>query len=277
MAKIFTRWLQDHYLYILLILIPFLFAIAQFLISEEGLAIVSTVETRDDWKRYSLSAMGLLGCIYLIIIIVSCKHQQRLSVLSNQLADSQKSLESWEQDFETLITGYVFIIATKLEFGTRAQNTERITIYSHDEGKFFVPFGRFSPNTEYKKKGRDVYPDHQGCIAKAWQHGRYFCNDYPDHDADRSAYVNRVCREGYSRTEARNLAMKSRLFYGWRVLSSQDKSPLAVVLIESTEVERWTEDQLNSFFEKEDSFLREIVTRVSSRLPKPSMPGQSGF
>lgn len=60
------------------------------------------------------------------------------------------------------------------------------------------------------------------------------------------------------------LIMKSRLYFGYRVASQGSDSPLAVVIVESLNHDRFLEDELRNLFEnKEGPYLAELFEQVT--------------
>ncbi len=187
-------------------------------------------------------------------------------------------MDSLAQDFEAISQGYITSIARNLGFGSKTEKTERITIYAHDSANnVFIPFGRYSSNPKYERRGRDFYPNNQGCIAKTWEHGRWFINDYPEWNTKQKDYIERAKEDGYKPTVTKKLNMKSTLYFGWRVLDTKGDKKLAVLIVESTDSNRWTKEQLEEYFEREDRKLSEIVERLAPRLPKISSARKEGF
>ena len=66
---------------------------------------------------------------------------------------------------------------------------ERVTLYIHNGGNLFIPFGRYSPNTKYAKSGRPTYPDNIGCISKGWENGWHFENNFPNEE---DSYLKKI-------------------------------------------------------------------------------------
>lgn len=130
------------------------------------------------------------------------------------------------------------------------RSSERITFYLHDDKSNFVVSGRFSFQPDYDKPGRLRYPDNEGTIARSWREITAFHHDLPDPDRANSSYLKVCAEQGLSPETVNNITMKSRLYYGRRIPDARGEKPLAVIIVESIEPKRYTEDQLNKVFDR---------------------------
>jgi len=273
-----VAWFSDYFTDLLLIFLPVIFGVGQWLTSEEALAMLSSNEViKQHWQIGGAVTMIVSLVFYIPLLFFHFRQKKRTTSIEAELSAKAAELETWTQDIATLAQGYVFSLAIGLRFDKSREKTERITIYTYDPEGFFLPFARFSFNTDFNNKGRGLYPDHQGCISKAWQHGRFFANNFPDAGENWEEYKNLFLEEGFSEDEIRALTMKSRLYFGWRILDTRGEKPLAVVIVESTNPKRWTQRGLEGFFNRENRTLSEFVERISPRLPKVSIAKKAGL
>lgn len=107
-------------------------------------------------------------------------------------------------------------------------NQTRITFYGKLE-KGFVPLARYSSNPTYMTPGRKQYPDKQGTIWDAWEHGRAF-------DSTRKRKKELVrdwhVSKGIPPEIVDNFTMLPTCIAGLRL--GNDK-PLGVIIIESND------------------------------------------
>ena len=104
----------------------------------------------------------------------------------------------------------------------------RITFYGKSDAGF-VPLARYSRNPNYMHTGRKLYPDGQGAIWDAWEHGRAF-------DKTRNKMRERLIdwheSKNIPRTVVENFNMLPRTLIGLRL---EKDRPLGVVIVESTD------------------------------------------
>ncbi|MDQ4119834.1 MAG: hypothetical protein M3209_00020 [Acidobacteriota bacterium] len=272
-------WFYDHVLDFLLYILPFLFTISQFLFSEEGQRrLTSEPKNQATVSNVGFWGMWIIGIGFVLTVILHASKQKKFSKLEENLRSSNSELEGLKQDFLDMSEGLVRSLAQKLEFGSRRDCIERITVYGFDrKTEVFIPFGRFSYDPELDKKGKDFYPNDKGCISKAWRKGHHFDNGFPPYEGNEPAYNTQARKYGYTREEVKQMRMHSSLFFGWRVFDTAGENSLAVIIIEATDSNRWTEQELLDFFEKEKRTLRVIMQRLAPRLPSMSNANNEGY
>jgi hypothetical protein len=242
-------------------------------------SVTTSATINNSWAFFSGTPLGALGVLFVWAIYKDIKTKERYSDIVDDNERLRKKINGIEKDLSHYTEGYILSLANVLEFGKQKSNTDRITLYHHDnDGEFFIPVERFSYNTRYTKKGRSTYPDDEGCIAKAWQHGEYFENDLPLFENNPQQYVERQHKQhGLDKDVAQGLTMKSRLYYGWQIRSVNGNQPLAVIIVESTEPDRWTENELSVFFRKRKRELCEFIDRFKQHLPEISAASKRGL
>lgn len=233
-------------------------------------------------QRIDFWVLLVVALINLLFFSFNLRGRKRQTELESRIEDLEELTEGLLQDVEALTSGYLLTLA-KGPLGFRqGSDSERITMYTHDQGDnggSFIPFGRFSYNPVFGRKNRDRYPADQGCIAKAWLHGSHFDNDFPDPIADMSGYKDK-CKREYNILPrvVTQLTMKSRLYYACRIMDSGNAKPLAVVVIEATDPKRYTQEELKVIFEdNEREYMTRLVEVLGPRLPKISETREKGF
>ena len=298
-----TLWIRDYGLELLVLGLPFLFGIGSVLTSDEGATQVSSwivdspesfgSEARDriaadryervfkaekeHWQLVGARTMTVTTPLFLLVSLLHVFRTKRLTNLGKEVEDLRGQVTGWEEFALVAADGAALTLAHALGFKAGAANWERVTIYSHDPEGYFVPFARYSRNEAFIRKGRLNYPHDQGCIARAWQHGRFFANDFPDYETDPEAYFARAAEEGLNRETVEKFSMKSRLYFGWRVRNLSDTKSLAVVVVESLDAARYSEDTLNWHFKRQDRFLSTYVELIAPKLPKVTNARNAGY
>ncbi len=223
------------------------------------------------WTTLIIIVTIVLTIVTLVFHIIK---QESISKLRKANRDLKADRDLVRNDLSAVINGYLYGIVENLEF----QETDRVTIYSHDDKfKHFVPFNRISQNPELDKHGRNAYPDNQGYIGKTWREGKFFIDSLPEWKTNEAEYIKIMKRENFPKGLHKTLRMKSRLFFGWRINDSKDQKPLAILMIESTEPNRWTEEQLTDYFVQEKKKFCNIFERVHKHFPEFSEAREKGF
>lgn len=280
-----ARLVDDHFAPWADRILPVVFALTSFTASDDAGKLFKRAYghfTELPAQEQSLQPMGGWDWLLLLFLLLSglgwlavqwpkVTHQRRISSLVEENEELESQTEGLLQDVIALKDGYTRSLGDALGFRKNKGGLERITIYSHDPKGYFVPFARDATNPNHDEINRPLYPADQGCIAKAWEEGRWFDNKFPDPKRARNDYIQ-YCAKHYNMTRdvTEGLSMKSRLYYGWSVRNVEDAKSIAVVIVESTSSDRWEEEFLNNFFEERKRYLRQLVDRLKPVLPQPS-------
>ena len=272
-----------------------LLGVLTFITSSASFGKIPTFIVSNDLQKGTLSDYGWIAisfilCFYLYNLILDVNKQKLISHLQGEIGElkiENKRLEEENQEkieaIEKYAKGFAVSLAESLEF----ENTDRVTVYSHeddleDDQGAFVPVVRYSQDPVYNSKGRGVYAGEEGCISRTWRNEKWFAADRPDADEDafpdeEDEFVQRCVSQGMDPDEARGLSMKSRLYYGRVITGELDADQIAVVIIESTDPERWSLDELDQVFEAREINLSEFVNRIEPIMPDISATSNKGF
>jgi hypothetical protein len=152
-----------------------------------------------------------------------------------------------------------------------SDSNARVSGYSHT-GKAFILAGRQSDNPKWKVSGRSVYAEDQGLIAHVWQEGRGSCASLPE---DLEKYVAKMEKDfGLPPEVTKSLTMKSRSLVGLRVDDKATKSPVGVVIAESTRPRGVNQTTMKKI-EESETWKTIVYLMVTSRELLPDMLGTS--
>jgi hypothetical protein len=223
-----------------------------------------------NWVGWAMIVVG--GLAYIPMVVASVWRSKSLTKLENRITDLEEALNGVASDVQKVLDKQLFAIAQELKLET----TERVTVYAYGGSEFFTPLARYSPNAVYREKSRKIYQSDGGAIASAWADRWYFRNDYPD-PRNPTAWVSRCVRDKLDEKVAQGIRMKAQLYAGHRV-DSPNGDFLAVVILESTRRDRYTEDALRSFFEgRGNDLLRPHLEHFASSLPRATNAREEGF
>ena len=274
------RWLYDYLPKVLqlalgVLVVPALIA----LLSDEVVRHLFSQTWRDLVQCLSIYGFIIASIVFFAISLWQIFRDKRLSSLAKKIEGLENENRILAENVRAILEGYLFRLATgRLKFGERATNVERITLYVLDPNGDFVPAGRYSANPEFNRTGRDRYPAGEGCIAKAWQNEWFYETNFPCPIANWPGYVAAQAKFDISTETSERLGMRSRLYYGRRISSLTSTQPIAIVMVESTDPERFTERQLRTALSNEElEFCGRLVETVRSRIANPSDIKKMGF
>ena len=216
--------------------IPIVYGITQWLFADEGVEVIFGDRGEHALFRRALFALTLALIVgFLITSIFHARRVKTLSAIEKERDAFARQLEDWKQGVKTYILGHLVTLLQEIaEYANSSQKgVDRVTVYVHDEGGFFVPIERYCPSPAYKGIGRTQYPDTEGIIAATWNSasGEVFSPPAPDKGKNPSAFFEYHRRTGVPQPVAAGLRMPSKLYYGFRVGSSDGLRQLAVVIV----------------------------------------------
>tara|TARA_A100001391_G_scaffold180042_2_gene145309 strand:+ start:532 stop:1377 length:846 start_codon:yes stop_codon:yes gene_type:complete len=218
-------------------------------------------------------------------IFLSEKEKRRASLLEKAV-ESEKDVQDqlaerlalYESNLENLIDGYLYHFATqRLCFGSGAGNTDRISLYLHDhEQKCFYRLGRYSANPDYRKSDKGPYETHRGCIYEAWKDDWFFDGSFPD-PKRKQDYQRRQTEFSITNKMVKKFAMLPRMYCGCAIKSESGTENIAVLVIESTLHDKFTEQELQDALHTDGAFHTELAVRAKALYAKPSYVRSKGF
>ena len=215
------------------------------------------------------AALNLIGSIYDTV-----KLQPTINKLTKENESLKTQIELIQEDVKDFFNGYLYRLSLKLEFGKNNNNNERATIYLHDSVSHFIPFVRFSKNPKFHKQGRTQYLDNEGCIAEGWQHGWHFENNLGKREDTYKR--NNLKKYNINNKTIDKMTMKSRLYAVKRIDADNGKH-LGVIVIESTDLKRYKEDDLKVKIEQQEKDLAESILILKEHIPSLSNAKKRGF
>lgn len=219
------------------------------------------------WKHVTTVAWGGGGISVILIALSKWYLRKKENIVESLRQDLSACKEMFDPTLILdIFTGYLYFMSSgRLGFGSKDGNSERITLYIYDNEKLvFIPFSRVSQNPKYKKKGRQEYPAGEGCIGRAWENGWCFDNNFPDNDRE----YNRYSKENYNMAPdvTKALGMRSNLLACMRI--ENDDNPLGVIVVESTERNRYLEDDIKKILEGERHCIHSMLKKWHHLVPK---------
>ena len=215
------------------------------------------------YLKYNIFVFILCAILLLVITVINSRNNKTIKNLKRKLNRSERINGKISENTKELFSGYFYKLSnSKLSF----TSNERITIYIHNGKDFFVPFARYSSNTKYGKPGRDLYPDNIGCISKGWEnqwHFKIFENDDDFSKQNAEKY-------GMNEDVIDTLNMPSRLFAVVRI-DSTDGKPIGIIVVESTDKEKYTERQIKSILKEHKEYVAEMIVTFGEFIPNPSL------
>lgn len=125
-----------------------------------------------------------------------------------------------------------------------------------------------------EKKRRTFFADHEGCIAKAWEHDWHFDNDFPEDNSANAAYHK--SEYGISKTTFDKLTIRRKLIAVKKVVDKNDR-PIAVIGVESTKSNAFVEADLQSALTTAATDCANLLMVWKDHLPTPSAAQDEGL
>lgn len=236
-----------------------------------------------DASVYAWLTFALSVCSFFVGEVVGWKRATRISSLENAFRQSEETrrgleqiLEQSSQDYFDLLREQLSILANDVfEFSDR----ERISVYKHD-GVSFVMLGRYSKNPKYNKKGRAIYPDNEGCIAKAWNEGLAVIENLPDPSIDLSTYSRDQKQDWRLPIQvSKAFNMKSRSYVALALDDLVERKRIAVAVFESIAPTGALDSaKINDLIRShEGKRIAQFLERMTSLEPSPTFAREKGY
>jgi len=216
------------------------------------------------YKKYDVLILVVSAVVLAIITIVNTKNQKTIKKIEEDLKKYREMEAKLSENIKELFSGYLYQLSkAELAFSPN----ERITIYIHNGYKHFIPFARYSLNATYSKSGRELYPDNCGCIAKGWNSEWFFYTFKAPNDTEDYLRETQDCFSIDSNT-LEKINMKSVLYAVMRIDTLSGK-PIGLIVVESTDKNKYTERQIKRILEKQRKYLAEMILTFYNLIPAP--------
>lgn len=263
-AKSFWRksadWMEDHWVEFSQGVNPILIGLCAYLASDEG------TEAGGIPRTIFTSVLIVLSFFHIWLILSSRKHAQSITALRDETISLRAEKCRWQTDVRKLIYGYLKDIGNNdLHFGSRAGQSQRITVYLHDDEKsVFVPICRYSNSPRFDDIGRKSHPDHEGCLSHVWKDGWHYTCDYPDPNRYLDKYIERSFRDGVPRETVDNMRMKAISYFGGVVWNKKGNVQLAALMVETT-VDIYNSGRVRDYMKRhENGYLSDLLDALLS-------------
>jgi len=163
----------------------------------------------------------------------------------------------------------------KLWFEPQLAQDERVSVYKNDKPNGFVLIGRFSARPNLQYRSRNLYRM-DGIIAKAWNEGSFFKNDFPDFATKQQNYIQAQMKTGVDRETVLGFKMKSRSYFAHR-LNDRRGDPIAVIVFEGLRQKCFTKKEAESRLDGLHRRLAVFIEYAKAREPRPGTAREEGF
>jgi hypothetical protein len=207
---------------------------------------------------------------------IEYRNKPRINIILKELEETKNANIIISERIRDLFDGYLYNLASKLGFGAKGQNSERITLFIHDNNKNLIPFSRYSANPKYRNIKRISSPDNEGCIAKAWENGWHFDANFPCPEVNKKEYSEYSYNKYLiPKNVCKQLSMPSRLFASLRI--EYQGTPLAVVVLETESPDRYKEAFIKEILNKQNDYLSQTIKKLYEYIPRPSISSSRGL
>lgn len=253
--------------------------------SDEFSHSLGLVEQKIVVERSGFAGIFIFALLAAFTTVQNVRRVRRNSELQQECDDKdtvilemEDRLALFELNIQNLVDGYLYHLATqRLRFGEGEGNTDRISIYLHDsqEDRFYR-LGRYSANPDYRKSNKGPYEPHRGCIYAAWRDDWFFDATFPD-PKNRKQYQQKQSEFKITKSMVRKFAMHPRMYCGRSIKNDKGTENIAVLVIESTLHNKFTEQELREALATDAAFLTELAVRAKTLYAKPSYVQSKGF
>lgn len=218
-----------------------------------------------DGPKPFYAAMSALIALLLLSIFTSWRAPTR-DRLKAERDRAREATAKIGENIIFLMEGLLLNLGRKMNFDVSGRS--RVSLYVFESSQdVFVPCGRFSHNPSYAKKGRTKFGVKEGCIGKAWEGDWHFDSAIPEDKESANDYHKRVYQ--IPKGVSANLGMRSRLIAGKRV-SDQTGRPIGVIVVESDEMDAFTEEELKLHLVTVAEDFGPIISSLRPYIPTPN-------
>lgn len=247
-----------------------------------GLSALVTYDFKDAAKRHpDLSWLYgaadhyvpvLFTACFVISVVLSLLNvliRQKTAVVARDLAIEREKIGLVSENLRVLFNGLLAGAVAKLAVGDARS---RMSLYVHDGDGDFTLCGRYSYNPQLRRVGRPSYPDHEGCIGRAWREGWH----YRVMPHQREAY-DRLCLGEYqlSQEALDQISMRSKTFAAKRIDGRNGE--VAVVVYESLVREAVSEAEAQGVLDDFVSSYGDLIESFRNYVPTPDIAAERGF
>ncbi len=251
------------------------------------IGILYEIDKKIFWEKIHSQELGL----YLLIIVFIAsiwignriiKKRKSLSIIENEKSELGKKVQQLENDIDILLaqqSDFFKVLLSNLFYKLDLNANERISIYKHEKDKFLI-LGRYSSNPELKKIRRKVYEEGEGFINKAWisETGELEIPQLPDYESDKRVYYKNICEvHPISKEVFNDIRMKSRCYYLKAITSHNNIDRIAVIVFESSTINRFDNQQINDILEAEERMIVTFVSNMKSMYSNSDLAQKMGF
>ncbi len=201
--------------------------------------------------------------------LVTRKHRDVIAE-NDQLKEesNSKSIDCYK-----VFSNYLYSYVQRFELGAE----ERISLYKIDMDMFSC-VGRYSENELFKSKPSRLYPKDQGCIAKAWETGKFQDTNAPDPEMDLNAWKQyNMEKFNFTEEQINQIRMRSVAFYGLRLQNAQNAT-VAVLIFESLKANGLPFGKIQRFFKNHEvTNLVNLVESLEHHMPSLEDARSEGF
>lgn len=231
---------------------------------------------QDRWRNVAFGSFGVSAVVYAVTAFMLLRQTPGTRSLERRVEELEHQLEAAEDTaradyFDLFRNQLLSELAKQLGF----EATERISCYNHD-GTQFVMLGRYSKNPTYNDRGRAVYPDDQGVLARAWQHGEGYAY-LPHPEDDHPRFLEVLERDWNIDAEtAANFTMPSQVLCAYAITDTNDDH-VAVIVFESTRHNFLNRNNLREVIAEENKRIAGFIQKVEPYAPTPTLAAEEGF
>lgn len=202
--------------------------------------------------------------------------QKKNSELRKRNAQLNSDCKFFQLNFQNTISGYLQSFAiNQLGFSKNGNYEDRITLFTYDdENENFILQGRYSPNDKYRENGKFIYPK-KGILYKAFNSSEGIYDDkFPQ---PYTSGNSNICDEywkyhrkkyGLTKETVQKLTMKSTIMYGYAIKSHSEGETIGIVIVESTNQNRFNKEYLIKSIEDERKIFRNFIRHGHDLLRK---------
>jgi hypothetical protein len=209
-----------------------------------------------------VATFGAAFCAFLGILT-----KKSVERLKKELQDEKEKVTIIANNIEAVVDGLLLKLSEKLAFDNGEQS--RITIYVHNGRNHFVSFGRYSPNPNFRAKGRSYLPENEGCISSAWRSNWCYEGNLLQEEAKAKYNIGDESLRGRK--------MNSVFYAVKRINTGATNNALAVLVVESERVNRFDQEKIKKTLDDEEAYFAEIISRLKDHIPDPSQAEKKGF